>query len=193
MPSYHRIPQANICGRFVSGNRASRHQDRQGIPARSASKASLAKVPVSCVQDARFGNIQYVLIFERLRISIEPMAGSVPPVGRHANLHHRPPCQTRRSTYYSGTPMASATNGTKHIPRGAQRQSGGHSGIQTHGKIEKSQHPELHPGTTVSTHRPKRRFTVFIHNSIQCHSQATVNNVEERRTPRRTEHQHCYG
>ena len=34
----------------------------------------------------------------------------------HAHLHHhlvpptRPPCQTRRSTYYSGTPMVSATN-----------------------------------------------------------------------------------
>ena len=34
----------------------------------------------------------------------------------HAHLHHRivpptrPPCQTNRSTYYSGTPMVSATN-----------------------------------------------------------------------------------
>ena len=40
------------------------------------------------------------------------------------------------------------TDGTKHLPRGAQRQSGGHSGVQAHGKIEKSKHPELHPSTT---------------------------------------------
>ena len=39
------------------------------------------------------------------------------------------------------------TDGTKHLPRGAQRQSGGHSGVQAHSKIEKSQHPELHPST----------------------------------------------
>ena len=41
-------------------------------------------------------------------------------------------------------------DGTKHLPRGAQRQSGGHSGVQAHGKIEKSQHLELHPSTTRS-------------------------------------------
>ena len=29
-------------------------------------------------------------------------------------------------------------DGIKHLPRGAQRQSGGHSGVQAHGKIEKS-------------------------------------------------------
>ena len=40
------------------------------------------------------------------------------------------------------------TDGTKHLPRGAQRQSGGHSGVQAHGKIEKSKHPEVHPSTT---------------------------------------------
>ena len=96
-----------------------RTQDRQGTPARSASRTSLAKVPATCVQDARIGYIQDVPIFKTLRIIIEPMAGSVPPVGRHhshAHLHHRlvlhtrPPYQTRLSTYYSGTPMASATN-----------------------------------------------------------------------------------
>ena len=40
------------------------------------------------------------------------------------------------------------TDRTKHLPRGAQRQSGGHSGVQAHGKIKKSKHPELHPSTT---------------------------------------------
>ena len=34
------------------------------------------------------------------------------------------------------------TDGTKHLPRG------GHSGVQAHGKIEKSKHPELHLSTT---------------------------------------------
>ena len=40
------------------------------------------------------------------------------------------------------------TDGTKHLPRGAQHQSGGHSGVQANGKIEKSKYPELHPSTT---------------------------------------------
>ena len=35
-----------------------------------------------------------------------------------------------------------------------------HSGVQAHGKIEKSKHPELHH-TTGSTPRPRRRLTVF--------------------------------
>ena len=50
--------------------------------------------------------------------------------------------------------------------RGARCQSGGHSGVQAHGKIEKSKHPELHPSTTGSTPRPRRRLTVCIHNSV---------------------------
>ena len=53
------------------------------------------------------------------------------------------------------------TYGTKHLPRGAQSQSGGHSGVQAHGTIEKSKHPEPHPSTTGSTPRPRRRLTVF--------------------------------
>ena len=58
-------------------------------------------------------------------------------------------------------------DGTKHLPRGAQRQRGSHSGVQAHGTIEKSNHPELHPSTTGSTHRPRRRLTVVkIHNSV---------------------------
>ena len=54
--------------------------DRQGTPARSASKMSLAKVPATCVQDVHIGYIQDVLVFETLRIIGKPMAGSVPPV-----------------------------------------------------------------------------------------------------------------
>ena len=80
---------------------------------------SLAKVPATCVQDTRIWYIQDVLVFETLRIIAEPMNGSVPPVGphdSHVHLPHRlvpptlPPCQTRRSTDFSGTPMESATN-----------------------------------------------------------------------------------
>ena len=51
-----------------------------GTPARSASKTSLAKVPVTCVQDVRIGYMQDVLVFETLRIIENPMAGYVPPV-----------------------------------------------------------------------------------------------------------------
>ena len=68
-------------------------------------KNALAKVPASCVQDARIGHIQDVLVFETLRIIIETMTESVPPVGRHhIHAHHphclvpptHPPCHTRR-------------------------------------------------------------------------------------------------
>ena len=51
--------------------------DRQGTPARSASKMSLAKVPATCV---RIGYNQDVLVFETLRIIVQSMAGSVAPV-----------------------------------------------------------------------------------------------------------------
>ena len=56
-----------------------RTQDRQGAPARSASKTSLAKVPATFVQYVRIGYIQDVLVFETLRIIVKPIAGSVPP------------------------------------------------------------------------------------------------------------------
>ena len=56
------------------------HQNRQCTPARSASKASLAKAPDTCVQDVSIGYIQDVLVFETLRIIVKPMAGSVLPV-----------------------------------------------------------------------------------------------------------------
>ena len=52
--------------------------DRQGTPVRSDSITSLAKVPATCVQDARNGYNQDVLVFETLRIIVEPMTVSVP-------------------------------------------------------------------------------------------------------------------
>ena len=52
-------------------------------------------------------------------------------------------------------------DGTKRLPPGTHCQSGGHSGVKAHGKHEKSQHPELHPGTTGVAPRPNRRLTVL--------------------------------
>ena len=49
--------------------------DRQGTPAQSASKISLAKVPATCVQYVRIGYVQDVLVFETLQIIVKPMAG----------------------------------------------------------------------------------------------------------------------
>ena len=43
-------------------------------------KMSLAKASATCVQDVCIGYIQDVLVFEKLQIIVEPMAGSVPPV-----------------------------------------------------------------------------------------------------------------
>ena len=69
--------------------------------------------------------------------------------------------------YRRANGIGNKQDGTKHLPRGAQRQSGGHSGVQAHGTIEKSQHPGLHPSTTGSTPRPRRRLPVFkISNSV---------------------------
>ena len=67
-----------------------RTPDRQGTPARSASRTSLATIPAPCVKDDRIGYIQDVLVFKTLGIIVEPMAGSVPPVGRHHNHAHLP-------------------------------------------------------------------------------------------------------
>ena len=59
---------------------------------------------------------QDVLVFETFWFIVEPMAGYVPPVGRHQSLAHLPRClvpptmSVKTSTYYSGTPMVSATN-----------------------------------------------------------------------------------
>ena len=87
-----------------------------------------------------------------------------------------PPCQTRRSTYFSKMPMASGTkDGTKHLPGGAQRPSGGHSVVQVHGTIEKSQHPELHPSTTGSTPIPSKILTVLFISITQSLSRPSKN------------------
>ena len=114
----------------------------------------------------------------------QPCAPSLPPSPTHHVRqyvqHTTVECQWYRQQ----------ADGTKHLSRGAQSQSGGHSGVQAHGTIEKSKHPELHPSTTGSMHIPRRRITVFL---FITHSQATVNNVEECPTPRKTYHQHCYG
>ena len=86
----------------------------------------------------------------------QPRAPSPPPSPAHRVRqdvqHTTVECQWYRQQ----------TDGTKHLPRGAQHQSGGHSGVQAHGKIEKSKHPELHPSTKGSTPRPMMRLTVFL-------------------------------
>ena len=168
----------------------------QGIPARSASKTSLAKVRSTCVQDARIGYIQDVLVIRSVadyHIGWICTACGMPP---HLRTHHPPtsPAHTpsmksRRSRYYSGRQWhRQQTDGTKHLPRGAQRQSGGYSGVQAHGKIGKSQHRELG-----STPRPRRRLTVFL--SITQSASLASHCQQRRRTtpPRRTVHQHRYG
>ena len=141
--------------------------DRRGTPARSSSRTSLSNVPATCVQDARIGYIQDILVFEKLRIIVEPMDGSVPLAGRYhsqAHLSHHLVHHVRQYVQHISVERQwhrQQTDGT-HLPRGAQRQSGGHSRVQAHGTIEKSQHPELHPSTIGSTPRPRRGLTVFI-------------------------------
>ena len=99
-----------------------------------------------CSLHVRIGYIQDVLVSEIWRIIVESMTRSVPPVRRHhrnAHLRHRlvppthPPCQTTCVQHTSVEPQLhrQQTNGTKHLPRCAQCQSGCHSGVQAHGPI----------------------------------------------------------
>ena len=82
----------------------------------------------------------------------QPRAPSPPPSPAHT---------TTISDKTFNILQGNQTDGTKHLPQGTQRQSGGHLGVQAHGKIEKSQHPELHPSTIGSTPRSRRRLNVF--------------------------------
>ena len=101
----------------------------------------------------------------------QPRAPSQPPSPAHHVRQDVQHTTVERQWYLQ------QTDGTNHLPRGAQHQSGGHSGVQAHGKIKKSKHPELHPSTTGSTPRPTRKLTVFYSYLSQLHSQATVNNI----------------
>ena len=132
----------------------------QSTPGQSASRTSLAKVPATCVQDAPNRYIPDVLVSETLWIMIEPIAGYVPLEIRHQSHTPSPP--------------------PKHLPGSAQRQSGGQSGVQAHGTIEKSKHSELHPSTTGSTARPRRKFTVLHSQLSQFHSHKNDPHLEER-------------
>ena len=80
---------------------------------------------------------------------------------------------------------STVSGGTMHIPGGAQRQSGGHSRVQAHGTIEKSQHPELHPSTTGQNLGTGGDLLVFIHNSVNFTRKSLS-------TPRRAEHQRVH-
>ena len=71
-----------------------------------------------------------------------PRAPSPPPSPTH---HVR---QVVQHTTLERQWYRQQTDGTKHLPRGEHCQSDGHSGVQAHGKIEKSKHPELHPSKT---------------------------------------------
>ena len=73
-----------------------------------------------------------------------PHTPSPPPSRPHAH-HVR---QVVQHTTVERQWYRQQTDRTKHLPRGAHRQSSGHSGVQAHGKIEKSKHPELHSSTT---------------------------------------------
>ena len=108
-----------------------RTKDRQGTPARSASKTSLANIPTTCVQyglrnaaDYRKANgwICTVCMTPPQRHTPSP-----PPSPAH---HARQDVQhtTVECQWYH----RQQTDGTKHLPRGARRQSGGHSGVQAH-------------------------------------------------------------
>ena len=104
-----------------------------GYPARPASKMSLAKVPATCVQDAgiehsRCSGIRNVADYCRAngwictacRMPSQPRAPSPPP--HHAH-HVR---QDVQHTTVEHQWHQQQTDGTKHLPRGAQRQSGSH-------------------------------------------------------------------
>ena len=75
-----------------------------------------------------------------------------PPRPRAPSPPHNPAHHVRQVVQHTTVERqwyGQQTDGTKHFPRGARRQSDGLSGVQAHGTIEeKSKHPELHPSTT---------------------------------------------
>ena len=56
------------------------------------------KIPATCVQDARIGYIQDVLVFQTLQIIVEPMAGSVSPERPQPHTPSPPPSLAHTST-----------------------------------------------------------------------------------------------
>ena len=152
-----------------------RTHDRQGNPARSASRTSPAKVPANCVQDARTfkkhsrcSGLRNIADYRRVngwictacRTQPQPRAPAPPLSPAH---HVR---QYIQHTTMERQWNRKQTDGTKHHTRGAQRQMGGHSGVHAHGTINKSQHPELHPTTTGSTPMHRRSLLLYFHNSV---------------------------
>ena len=117
-------------------------QDRQGIPAWSASKKSLAKVPAISVQDVRIGYIQDVLVFEKLQIIVKPMAGSVSlydTTTATCNLHHTlVPTHTPTMSDKTFNVLQWNANGIGNkqtelsIFLETHNVSGSHSGVQAH-------------------------------------------------------------
>ena len=108
----------------------------------------------SCLRNAADYRKANGWIYTACMMPPQPCAPSPPPSPAH---HVR---QDVQHTTVERQWYRKQTDGIKHLPRGSQ--SGGHSGVQAHGKIEKSKHPELHPSTTGSTPRPRRRLTVFL-------------------------------
>ena len=75
----------------------------------------------------------------------QPRAPSPPPSTAHTPSMSD---KTFNILQWNANGIGNKRDGTMHLHPGAQRQSVGHSGVQAHSKIEKSQHLELHPSTT---------------------------------------------
>ena len=148
--------------------------DRQGTPAGSASKMSLAKVPATCVQDVRIGYNQDVLDFETLRIIVKPMAGSVPHVWHHhghAHLHYRlvPPTMSDKSFNILQWNTNGIGNKQTELSIFLQAHNVKVAAIQESKLTAKSRSPNIQNYTLVRQDRrlgPGGGLLVFIHNSV---------------------------
>ena len=147
-----------------------RTQDRQGTPAQSASKNVTSQgtsyLCTRCLHwvHSRCSGLRNAVDYRKANGWIcttcmtPPHTPSPPPSPAH---HVR---QVVQHTTVERQWYRQQTDETKHLPRGAQCQSDGHSGVQVHGKIEKSKHPEL-----VRHDRrqgPGGGLIFFIHNSV---------------------------
>ena len=142
-------------------------QDREGTPARSASRTSLAKVPATCVQDARIGYIRDVQFFETVRIisangwictaSRTPRAPSPPPNPAHHIRQHLQHTTVKHKWHRQ------QIDGTKHLPRGAQRKV---AAIQEEKLTAISRSHNIQNYTLVRRLGPEGDLLFFIHNSV---------------------------
>ena len=136
-----------------------RIQDRQGTPARSASKTSLAKgTSYLCTRcshwvHSRCSGLRNAADYRKANGWIctacmtppRPRTPSPPPSPAHMPTMSD---KTFNILQWNANGIGNKQTELSIFLEAHNVKVAAHSGVQAHGKIEKSKHPELHPSTT---------------------------------------------